>query len=167
MEILKIMRQHGLWDPRVTVTIYKASAQLITCGIFLQAEDVSFTVSFVYGFNQVEQIQALWEDLASLNASTPVSRSPWAVAGDFNQILRVSQHSDHLTHDIDVSGVDDFNLAMQETDLFEVQAKSLTYTWWNNCEANPISKKIDHTMINQTWDTSFPDAYAEFLEPLQ
>lgn len=156
-----------VWDPRVIVTVYKASAQLITCGIFLQAEDVTFTVSFAYGFNQVEQRQSRWEELAYLNAETLVNRSPWAVAGDFNQILRVSHHSEHHSRDIDVTGLDDFNLAIQEAYLFEVHAKGLPYTWWNNCEANPISKKIDHAFINHSYATIFPEAYADFQEPLQ
>lgn len=156
-----------VWDPRLIVTIYKASPQLITCGIFLQAEDVSFKVSFVYGFNQVEERRPLWEELACLNANTPVSRLPWAVVEDFNQILRISQHSEYLNRDVDVTGLDDFNLALQEADLFEAQEKGLVYTWWNNCEENPISKKIDHALINHSWATTFSEAYVEFFEPLQ
>ncbi|CAN6812291.1 unnamed protein product, partial [Brassica oleracea] len=107
-----------VWSPNVLATIYKATAQTVTCG-------------------------------------------------DFNQITRASQHSDHLSSEIDVTGVEDMNLSLQEAELFEAQHKRLSFSWWNNQEASPISKKIDHAFINQAWSARFPEAYAEFLEPLQ
>ncbi|CDY14567.1 BnaC03g48920D [Brassica napus] len=87
--------------------------------------------------------------------------------GDFNQIIRTSQHSNSMHIEVDTSGVDDMNLAMQEADLFEAQGKGLSFTWWNNQELTHISKKIDHALINQSWATKFPEGYAEFLEPHQ
>lgn len=58
------------------------------------------------------------------------------------------------------------NLAMQEAELFEIQTKGLPFTWWNNHGSNPISKRIDNVLVNQAWTSRFPEAYAEFLEPL-
>lgn len=49
-----------VWDPRVSMIIYNEFAQQITCGVFLEAENVSFTISFVYGFNLPEQRIPLW-----------------------------------------------------------------------------------------------------------
>lgn len=46
---------------------------------FISAQNVNLTVTFVYAFNQVEERRLLWEELSSLNASTPVSRYPRAV----------------------------------------------------------------------------------------
>ncbi|XP_020883515.1 uncharacterized protein LOC110229056 [Arabidopsis lyrata subsp. lyrata] len=132
-----------------------------------KAENVNLTVTFVYGFNQVEDRHSLWDELHLLNVSTPLSRHPWAVAGDFNQILRSTHHSNHQWINVDTSGIDDFNLALQDAELFEAQAKGLPLTWWNNQDDNPISKKIDHALINQKWSDLFPDAYADFLEPQQ
>ncbi|KAG5385047.1 hypothetical protein IGI04_036517 [Brassica rapa subsp. trilocularis] len=146
-----------VWHPTVSVTIYQASPQVVTCGIFILADNLSLTVSFVYGFNQVEERQQLWDELAFINANTPASRYPWAVLGDFNQILRSDQHSQHLTSDVDTAGMEDFNLALQEAELFEAQANGLTYSWWNNQDANPVSKKIVHALFNQHWAQLFPD----------
>ncbi|XP_024015937.1 uncharacterized protein LOC112089189 [Eutrema salsugineum] len=156
-----------VWDPRVSVIIYQASAQAVTCGIFIASENVSLTITFVYGFNLVEDRHALWEELVSLNATTLVSTHPWAVVGDFNQIMRTSQHSDHLNLEVDISGMEDMNLGIQDAELFEAQAKGLIFSWWNSQAENPISKKIDHALINQSWAEIFPEAYAEFLEPQQ
>ncbi|CAA7043519.1 unnamed protein product [Microthlaspi erraticum] len=118
-------------------------------------------------FNLADKRQSLWEELSVMNATTPVSRSPWAVIGDFNQIMRSNQHSNHLELEVDISGMEDFNLAIQDCEVFEAQAKGLPFSWWNNQESNPISKKIDHALINQHWAHSFPEGYAEFLEPQQ
>ncbi|VVB09120.1 unnamed protein product [Arabis nemorensis] len=150
-----------VWDPSVSLVIYQASAQLVTCGIFIPAQNVSLTVSFAYGFNLVEHRLSLWEELSDINATTPVASHPWAVVGDFNQILRVSHHSDHALRDVDTSGMEDFNLALQDAELFEAQAKGISFTWWNNQDDDPISKKIDHSLSNQYWYASFPDSYAE------
>ncbi|CAG7901046.1 unnamed protein product, partial [Brassica rapa] len=125
------------------------------------------TITFVYAFNEVESRTALWQELEALNSSTPVSSHPWAVLGDFNQITRSTHHSQEMELDVDTSGMEDMNLALQEAEIFEAQDKVLTFSWWNNQEANPISKKIDHAFINQSWAQRFPAGYAEFLEPQQ
>ncbi|KAG2314218.1 hypothetical protein Bca52824_017340 [Brassica carinata] len=91
-------------------------------------------------FNEVESRCTIWQELESLNANTPVSSHPWEVIGDFNQIIRTT---------------------------IEAQAKGLTFSWWNNQDANPISKKIDHALINQSWAQHFSEGYTELLEPDQ
>lgn len=156
-----------VWDPRISMVVYQASAQLVTCGVFLPAGNVSLTISFAYGFNQVEQIRSLWDELRQIDTTSPVSSHPWAVVGDFNQILRVWQHSNHLTQDIDTAGMDEMNKALQDAELFEAQSKGLTYTWWNSGDESTFSKKIDHALINQHWADSYPDAFAEFMDPKQ
>lgn len=156
-----------VWDPRVSVTVYKESAQLITCGIFIQAENISFTVYFAYGFNLPAQRLSLWEELHVLNSTTLVHCHPWAVLGDFNQILKSSHHSGHLSGEVDITGMKDFNIALQDASLFQEHTKGLIYSWWNKREANPTCKRIDHALINEHWSLSFPDAFSELLEPCQ
>ncbi|KAG5383407.1 hypothetical protein IGI04_034877, partial [Brassica rapa subsp. trilocularis] len=140
-----------VWDPRVMAFIYHESAQSVTCGVVITADNLSITMSF----------------LVDIQATTPVSRYPWAVVGDFNQILRVSHHSNHISGRVDTSGIEEINLSLQDAELFEAQVKGLPFTWTNNQEDNPISTRIDHAFINQHWSSSFPDSYAEFLEPSQ
>ncbi|XP_013704354.2 uncharacterized protein LOC106408072 [Brassica napus] len=156
-----------VWDPSVSVFIYKASAQAVTCGIHILAQSLTFTVTFVYGFNEVGERMALWKELEQINRTPAMSNSPWAVIGDFNQILRLSHHSGYPTRVIDDDGMEDMNIALQDSELFEAQSKGAPFTWWNNNEVNPISKRIDHALINQLWATRFPDSYADFLDPGQ
>ncbi|EFH52051.1 predicted protein [Arabidopsis lyrata subsp. lyrata] len=121
------------WDPSVSLIVYQASAQLVTCDIFVPSLSVNLTVSFAYGQNLPLERVPLWEEMASLNANTPVNRFPWAV----------------------------------DSELFEAQAKGLPYTWWNNQEDSPASKKIDHALINHAWATAFSESFADFMEPIQ
>lgn len=65
-----------VWHPSVTVTVYQASSQAITCGIFISAENINFTVTFIYAKNLTEDRQELWRELAHLNSTTPLARSP-------------------------------------------------------------------------------------------
>ncbi|KAF3508473.1 hypothetical protein F2Q69_00005071 [Brassica cretica] len=102
-----------------------------------------------------------------LNSTTPIVNHPWAILGDFNQIIRSVHHSNSQDLEVDVSGMENLNLATQKAEIFEAQYKGLSFTWWNNQEATPISKKINHAFINQEWANKFPDGFAEFLEPHQ
>ncbi|KAG2332029.1 hypothetical protein Bca52824_003209 [Brassica carinata] len=156
-----------VWDPSVRVFICKASAQAVTCGIFLMAENINYTVTFVYGFNTVSERMVLWEELVDVHDSTPVLNSPWVALGDFNQIIRLSQHSGYPTALIDDSGIEDIVSVMQDAELFECQAKGSPFTWWNNSGSSPISKRIDHALINPSWVATFPYSFADFLEPKQ
>ena len=117
-----------VWDPRVSVVVYHESAQVVTCGFFLQQQNINLTVSFVYGFNLPEERVPLWEDLVFLHSSSPLNRSPWAVVGDFNQILRSEHHSAFPSADIDLHGVSDFEFALQDANLFEAPSKGLLFT---------------------------------------
>lgn len=77
----------------------------------------------------------------------------------------ISQHSKHQTQDIDISGMEYFNLAIQDAYLFETQTKGLSFSWWNSQDGNPTSKRIYHALVNQQWSFLFSDAYLEFLPP--
>uniref|UniRef100_M4F9W8 DUF4283 domain-containing protein n=1 Tax=Brassica campestris TaxID=3711 RepID=M4F9W8_BRACM len=127
-----------VWDPKVTMVIYDTTPQSVTCGVTILSENVTLTVTFVYGFNLVDDRKSLWDHLANLQATAPVSAYR-----------------------------DDANIGLQDTQLFEAQAKGLPFTWRNSQDDNPISTKIDHAFINQPWSTAFPDSYADFLDPSQ
>lgn len=83
------------------------------------------------------------------------------ILGQLLATLIRTQHSNHQRELID------FNMAIQDSEVFEAQAKGLCNSWWNNNDENPISKKIDHAFINQHWASTFQDSYADFLEPQQ
>lgn len=156
-----------VWDPSVSVFIYKATEQTVTCGIYIMAEDVNLTITFVYGLNGVGEKQELWNDLAHINGTSSMRLSPWAAVGDFNQILRLAHHSGYPLRAVDDTGMEGMNLALQDAELFEAPMNGVPFTWMNNNDAGPVSKRIDHALINQVWASRFPEAYADFTEPGQ
>ena len=97
----------------------------------------------------------LWDALVLLHDSTAVAHSPWAIVGDFNQIMRTSNHSGFPHIIIDESGVNDMIAAMQEAEVFEAQSKGSPFTWWNNQEDNPISKKLTTHLLIKLGGTLF------------
>ncbi|CDY16145.1 BnaA09g28790D [Brassica napus] len=69
-----------VWDPSVLLVIYDATAQSVTCGVSILSENINLTVTFIYGFNLVEERRSMWNSLVDLQASSPVSSHPWADA---------------------------------------------------------------------------------------
>ncbi|KAH0870870.1 hypothetical protein HID58_077892, partial [Brassica napus] len=146
-----------VWDPRIT-----ASAQSVTCGIHVPAENLNITVSFVYGSGfSLDGVSRF----ARHNAAVFLVVLGQCSGLQSDPEIRASFH--HLSARVDISGIEDTNLSLQEAELFEAQAKGLPFTWRNNQDNNPISTKIDHAFINHLWASSFPDSYADFLDPDQ
>ncbi|KAJ6372865.1 hypothetical protein OIU76_027238 [Salix suchowensis] len=71
------------WNPSsVSVDLIASSAQGLHVSICSLVHQVSFTATFVYGFNMVVARWALWNDLRSWD-----SCSPWMILGDFNAVM--------------------------------------------------------------------------------
>ncbi|CAA7031785.1 unnamed protein product [Microthlaspi erraticum] len=136
---------------RVSLVVYKETAQCVTCGIFLEAEQVSFTVSFVYAMNLRAERETLWSELVDIDINTPLANSPWAMVGDFNQILRgllyswsnrqdsspVSKRIDHaLTNDVWVTAFPDAFSELLEP-LLDTVARESRFGLHPQCE-NPL-----------------------------
>lgn len=96
-----------VWDPVVSVIIYKTSAQYILCGIYDLSTQVSITSAFVYGFNTEAERQELWRDISTLNQLSLLSSSPWVLLSDFNQILTMDEHYSVLPSDAPLRGMSD------------------------------------------------------------
>lgn len=94
-----------VWDPLVSVFIYKTTEQAVTCGIFILAENINLTVTFVYGFNTAGERQMLWNELVEINHTSVMVDTPWVVAGDFNQILRLEHYSSYPQRVVDSTGI--------------------------------------------------------------
>ena len=72
-----------VWSSNVITTVYRSTSQAVTCGFFLPLENLSITITFVYGCNNVEARKELWHELEMLNSTTPIVNHPWAILGDF------------------------------------------------------------------------------------
>ncbi|XP_024004020.1 uncharacterized protein LOC112081493 [Eutrema salsugineum] len=151
------------WDPSVTLTVFFKSSQIITCVIQLPHTTSEVCISYVYGVNSKSGRQQMWDDLHSLSVNPAISFLPWAVMGDFNQILNPSEKSNGGTR---ISrGMQDFRNCASSAGLFDLSIRGSEFTWWNNQEVNPIAKKLDRILINDSWQMEFPLSFAYFGEP--
>lgn len=72
-----------VWDPSVSVVVYKKSAQFMLCGVFDPATGISVSVAFIYGFNTEGQRKELWRELSELNLSPSLKKFSLVVGWRF------------------------------------------------------------------------------------
>ncbi|KAL1198665.1 putative ribonuclease H protein [Cardamine amara subsp. amara] len=159
-EFAELGRIWVVWDPKVKLAIFSKSSQMVTCVISLPHSLTEMVVSFVYAVNCKNGRQELWEELTRLALDPTISHKPWAVMGDFNQILHPMEKSNGGTRI--TQGMAQFRDCVYQAGLFDIASRGKVYTWWNNQELNPIAKKLDRILINDHWQLARPYAYGFF-----
>lgn len=154
-----------MWDPSISVLIFKKSEQLIFCSIKLPNVGQSFAVAFVYGRNTELERRVLWEEISALAASSLLSVTPWILLGDFNQIAAISEHFSIIHSPYSLRGMEDFQTCIRDNQLADLPRRGVFYTWSNHQQDNPIIRKLDRAMANGEWFSIFPSALAVFDPP--
>lgn len=153
-----------LWHPSVRVVVISKSLQMITCEVTWPDPQSEFVVSMVYASNSVEERKLLWSELEAISSTQAVRGKPWIVLGDFNQVLQPQEHSKAATLNIDTR-TREFRNCLLNAELFDLNFRGSTYTWWNKRKSAPVAKKIDRVLVNDLWLDLFPDSVAEFGPP--
>ncbi|KAG7585557.1 Reverse transcriptase domain [Arabidopsis thaliana x Arabidopsis arenosa] len=153
-----------LWHPSVKLTIISKSLQCITCEVILPKVVCPVVVSFVYASNVEAERCLLWDELVSLSTNTSVVGRPWTVLGDFNQTLNPEDHSISDGFSVDRATLQ-FRDCLLNASLLDLTFRGCTFTWWNKRKADPIAKKLDRVLVNDTWSVQFPLAFGYFGEP--
>ncbi|KAL4379687.1 hypothetical protein GQ457_02G039520 [Hibiscus cannabinus] len=122
-----------------------------------------FHVSFVYGHNGREERLAIWEELVGFKVV--VGDRPWAIAGDFNIINCPQESSDFDGSQVITGAMKEFLNCQEKLDVVDHPFTSSLFTWCNQREGNPLSRKLDRFLVTQSWLDSFPAATVEFLLP--
>lgn len=116
-----------VWDPSLSVIVYKKSAQYILCGILDPSMGVSFSAAFVYAFNSETQRKDLWRDISELNASTPLANHSWVLLGDFNQIISANEHYSVPPYDLPLRGMAEFRECLDVNSLSDLASRRLLH----------------------------------------
>ena len=148
-----------VWDPSVSLIVYKRSAQAITCGVFDRASNVLFIVVFVYAFNTAIQKRDLWTEIEDTCNLPVVKNLPTLVLGDFNQILTADEHYSINPFTLPVRGMEEFQECLSRSDL---EARGKHFTWGNGRPEDPILRKLDRVLGNEKRRDQFPEVYALF-----
>lgn len=153
-----------VWHPSVSVKVISKSLQSINCLIKLPYVQMEFAVSFVYGLTCKKLRRELWSELLFLAVSPEISCHPWAVLGDFNQILYASEHS-NADHFSSSRGMRDFSSCITSSGLSDLPFCGASFTWSNKHEVGVVAKKLDRILVNDQWLDSFPNSLGVFGEP--
>lgn len=154
-----------VWDPAISVITLKKSAQFMLCGVHIPATNSSFSIAFVYAFNEVIQRRELWNDITSISSSSPASFRPWLLMGDFNQIMLASEHYSLTPAVLPLRGMADFGDCLEENELRDIPSRGVFYTWSNHNPDNPTLRKLDRALANESWLEAFPSSLAIFDSP--
>lgn len=77
---------NNLWH----LSVISCTAQTIHCNVTFLESGFTFCITFVYGFNLMNDRRTLWDNFSQLSASI---NSPWLLTGDFNSILSLEETS--------------------------------------------------------------------------
>lgn len=149
------------WSATVEVTPLFKSSQLITCLVKLE-DGKHCLCSCVYASNFQVDRRVLWSELAANQAMYGTQSIPWIVLGDFNEVLSSSEHSRSQDYARNLSGMIEFQTAVQNCNLVDLASVGPKFTWWNSQDGFPIGKKLDRVLVNGDWVTQFPYSYVSY-----
>ncbi|XP_075092203.1 uncharacterized protein LOC142172474 [Nicotiana tabacum] len=137
------------------------TAQMMHCEITGSAYQTDCLVTFIYGFNTIEQMRGLWEDLKTVAQGIT---KPWLVIKVFNAIL--SSVDRDQGNPVQQADVQDFVDCIQTTNLNEVIWKWDYYTWTNKQRVEDrIQSRIDKAFGNYEWMMKWGNIVVEYDLP--
>ncbi|XP_062114409.1 uncharacterized protein LOC133825494 [Humulus lupulus] len=141
----------------VRVLVIAEFAQHVHCVVKMAGQVNAFCLTFVYGFNAIEDRKILWQNLVQLNF--PVS--PWLILGHFNSVFYVDDRNggNPISH----TEMVDSNLWLAQSNVVALKRFGSNFTWTNNqVGSSRIFSKIDHAFVNEEWHDFFPNTAARF-----
>lgn len=105
-----------------------------------------------YGFNLLEDICPLWDDVMYICASMV---SHWRISGDFNSIV-----GGRGNWNPEMTDFRDFTL---EAAVLDLRKTGEFFTWLNKRHIDPLYRNIDRVLINKHWLEAFPEASYIFI----
>ncbi|KAG7578318.1 hypothetical protein ISN45_Aa03g025130 [Arabidopsis thaliana x Arabidopsis arenosa] len=152
-----------IYKPPTRARVLFTDLQSITCEITLE-DGTDFVYTAVYASNEEEDRKMLWISLRDLAGSFGLSRRPWLINGDFNEILHPAETSNP---DIirSTRGMRLFGECLADMGVFDLPSSGPRFTWTNKRTFDPIGKKLDRCLVNGTWLLRFPFSHCTFEAP--
>lgn len=135
------------WKQSLQVTVLSTSLNHIHTSIYDSGSNCHWLCTFIYANPVHANRRGFWNFLSSLN---PNSSLPWALMGDFNEIL--GQHEKVGLRPHSVSRMTQFRSFLDSNGLMDLDLKGCTYTWIDNPRNGHTTKeKLDRVLVNWTW----------------
>ncbi|XP_030508996.2 uncharacterized protein LOC115723653 [Cannabis sativa] len=145
------------WNPnQFTVCIMNCSSQFIHTRVTTFDGKYQFYATFVYGFNEEQGRQQMWQGLQGLS-----NTDPWIVLGEFDDILYKEERiGERVRH----GNSNAFADCVSKCHLEDIKYSGSYFTWSNKqSAADRIYSKIDRVLANEAWMELLPTAEAIFL----
>ncbi|XP_062080369.1 uncharacterized protein LOC133785130 [Humulus lupulus] len=141
----------------VKVVVISESTQHVHCMVKMAGQADTFSLTFVYGLNSIEDRKVLWSNLGHLSFPVP----PWLILGDFNSVFFSDDRSGG--NPISPAELFDSNMWFDQSNVVALKRSGSNFTWTNNqVGSSRIYSKIDHAFVNEDWHDSFPNTVARF-----
>ncbi|XP_074290286.1 uncharacterized protein LOC141617016 [Silene latifolia] len=145
-----------LWkDQKYVVNIVDMEAQFIHLKVKELVTANEFFVTYVYGFNKIEERVPLWDALVRIAVV-----EPWIVLGDFNNVMYLDEKIGLPVKDAEVLP---FQNTVELCDLQDIKCTGSFFTWNNKQpSATRVFSRIDRVLVNKGWCDKWPDYFAYY-----
>ncbi|XXG44074.1 hypothetical protein AAC387_Pa01g3964 [Persea americana] len=141
-------RSRDLWcisksSSQFSTTLSDSSSQHISMLLTNQISGLSTQIIGVYGANKPTLRKDLWKVLIDSSSTT----LPWCVMGDFNAIL--THEEKQSLRQSTPSSLKDFQLAVLQAGLKDIQYSGSRFTWSNNRQRlSYVAARLDRVLVN-------------------
>lgn len=126
-----------------STTLSDSSSQHISMLLTNQISGLSTQIIGVYGANKPTLRKDLWKVLIDSSSTT----LPWCVMGDFNAIL--THEEKQSLRQSTPSSLKDFQLAVLQAGLKDIQYSGSRFTWSNNRQRlSYVAARLDRVLVN-------------------
>ncbi|XP_074305552.1 uncharacterized protein LOC141640770 [Silene latifolia] len=148
-----------LWNPQaLTLDVQHISTQTVHTRVTDRGRNLTYWVTFVYGFNKAVDRKVLWSTLENYHKVTP---GAWLIGGDFNNILHSNERIGATITSVEMAP---FQHCVQNCGVEDIKAMGYFLTWTNKQEVHSrFYSRIDRALINDEWLNLFPESFANFL----
>lgn len=149
----------GIPERTINITSILKHDRFIHCCIFDTNLNLHWYLTLVYIYPKKDKQAALFNEIIQLK---PSNDEPWLLAGDFNNILCLSEKfggvhstSRHMIR---------FQNFLNQGELCSLNATGVPYTWTNNHkDATLMFERLDRAVANPQWFNMFPNCSLENL----
>ena len=121
--------------------------RMFHCMLFVPKCNIHCFFTFLYGYSQHHKQKKVWNILLHIKDSIS---GPWAIFGDFNEILHPHEKIRGEADLGNTSRKHDFAEFIDSCYLLELESFGLPFTWFNKrSDSSPIFKKLDRVLINE------------------
>ncbi|XP_073362950.1 uncharacterized protein [Aegilops tauschii subsp. strangulata] len=114
-------------------------------------------VTFVYGEAQVQDRYKTWDMLRGIAGNNNL---PWAVIGDFNEVLHAHEHDGVGQHN--QAQMDAFRVVMDTCGLMDIGSKGSCWTFEKKVAGGTYTRvRLDMCLANPAWCMAFPTPVLE------